>query len=150
MMVVSTVRRWLRKQSTVSTRNSLRKWRRHLLGLERLEDRNLLSNVVTWINPHGGDWGDAGNWSGGSLPGVGDDAVINLTGETVTISGTDAAVNSLVSAAPIALTGGSLSVAATSSINAALAQSSGTLGGSGNLKVGGQWTWTGGYVTGHL
>src|SRR5262252_913490 len=72
--------------------------RHHLpLYLERLEDRTLPS-VVNWINPGGGDWNTASNWSTGALPGASDDVVINHAGITVTHSASNAdSVHGLVS-----------------------------------------------------
>ena len=54
-------------------------------GLEPLESR-ILPATVNWINPGGGDWDTASNWSSGQVPGAGDDAVISIPGITVTHS----------------------------------------------------------------
>jgi hypothetical protein len=118
--------------------------------LEALEDRALPS-TVTWINPGGGDWDTAANWSDGTtnrLPGAGDDAVINTAGITVThTSFAGDSVNSLTSAATLAISGGSLSLSAASEVNA-LTLSGGTLTGAGNLTVDNALTWTGGAMSG--
>jgi hypothetical protein len=51
----------------------------HRPTVEALEDRTLPS-TVTWINPGGGDWDTAGNWSTGTTPGAGDDVVLAQPG----------------------------------------------------------------------
>src|SRR5262249_34469126 len=84
--------------------------------LEVLEGRTLPATVY-WINPDGGDWAVPGNWSTGSLPGINDDAVIELPGNyTVSHSGGATIIRSLLSERAFTLSGGSLSVAATSTI----------------------------------
>ena len=43
--------------------------------------------AISWISTVGGDWSDGSNWQGGVVPGVTDDAVIEVsTAETITIS----------------------------------------------------------------
>ena len=45
-----------------------------------------LAQVVSWINPAGGDWFEGSNWDAGSPPGPGDIAAITLDGTyTVTL-----------------------------------------------------------------
>src|SRR5438445_13017753 len=87
------------------------------LWVEQLEERALLS-VVNWINPAGGDWATAANWSTGALPGVGDDVVIDVP-KNITVthsSGTDT-VHSLTSQKILLLSGGSLGLATASKMN---------------------------------
>ena len=48
-------------------------------AMQVLEDR-LLMTQVNWINPAGGDWDVAANWSNKQLPGAGDDVTINVAG----------------------------------------------------------------------
>jgi len=36
------------------------------------------SNVVTWVNPNGGDWDTPSNWSDDAVPGAGDDVSITI------------------------------------------------------------------------
>src|SRR5437763_1903133 len=108
---------------------------RHRLFLERLEDRTVPS-TVTWINPVGGDWDTPGNWSSGTLPGSADDAVINLGANNFTVthsSGVDA-IHSLTSQAPFNLAGGSLTIAADSTISNSLTIA-GTLINGGTITV---------------
>src|ERR1700730_12769991 len=87
--------------------------------LEVLEDR-LAPTVVTWTG-NGGDfnWDTATNWSTVvTTPSSADDVQINTTGITITHSSAIAdSINSLTSQAAIVLSGGSLSIAAGSSIN---------------------------------
>ena len=59
--------------------------RRFRPQLMPLEDRTLPA-VVMWTNPAGGDWDTPGNWSTGAVPGAADDAVIAVSGITVTHS----------------------------------------------------------------
>src|SRR5437588_5375412 len=77
------------------------------LGIEALEERSVPA-TVSWVNAAGGDWGTGANWSTGTLPGAGDDAVINLPGGvTVTHTGnvTDT-VHSLTNSDTLNVSGG--------------------------------------------
>jgi hypothetical protein len=143
------------KRSTKSNRRrGIRRtsWPIFTPRLELLEDRTLPS-TVNWINPAGGDWDTAGNWQDSlgvnRVPGATDDVVISQSGITVThTAGVTDSVNSLTSQAAINITGGTLALAATSQINAALtlAYSSGiapTLVSGGDLTVTGLFTWAG-------
>ena len=78
------------------------------LLLEPLEDRTMLS-TVTWIGGSG-DWSTGSNWSNGTGPGAGDDAVINLPGISVTHSSGSDTVKSVSMNDPFALSGGTLTV----------------------------------------
>jgi hypothetical protein len=103
------------------------------LHIEFLEDRTVPS-TVTWVNPSGGDWGTAANWSDGStnrLPGPNDDVVINQPGAvTITHSQNVAdAVHSLTAADPLTLSAGSLTVSTTFTDTSAVALGGGTLSG---------------------
>ncbi|MGO9922159.1 MAG: beta strand repeat-containing protein, partial [Isosphaeraceae bacterium] len=103
--------------------------RRQRPNVELLEERQLLA-TVQWISTTGGNWDDAANWSTGQVPGTGDDVVIDVSGATPTItidSTTQASVNSVECSDPLAIAGGSLSVAASSTISGGLAM---TVGGS--------------------
>src|SRR5579862_2841459 len=63
---------------------SPRRLARQQMTLEILEDRSVPS-AVSWINPNGGDWDTASNWSTGFVPGAADDVTINQAG-SVTIT----------------------------------------------------------------
>ena len=121
-------------------------------ALSQLEDRTLLA-TMDWINSAGGDWDTASNWvnsanpSDQHVPTASDNAVIGLSNITVTHnSGTDS-VNSITSQAPIALNGGTLTIASASTIDSnltvafnSLTSSGGTLGVNGPLAVNGLFT----------
>ena len=121
---------------------------RRLWVLEGLEERTLLT-TETWINPAGGDWDTASNWSTGSVPGPADDAVINIPNITVTHStSAEDTVDSITSQATLNLSSGSLSIHATSSIAGGLMISAGTLSTVGKLTISGSMSWTGGTISG--
>jgi hypothetical protein len=49
-------------------------------------------SAIEWTNTAGGDWGVAGNWSSGTLPGAADDVSIDIAGPyTATIDSAEAA-----------------------------------------------------------
>src|SRR4051794_37993590 len=94
-------------------------------GVESLETRTL--PAIFWNGPGGGDWSDPDNWSGGAVPAATDDVVINPAGITVIHStGTDF-IHSLTSQADLSISGGSLSIAASSSCSGSFTLSGGTL-----------------------
>ena len=88
----------------------------HLFA-ELMEDRTLLS-VVNWDGGAGtAAWFDAANWSGDTLPGPSDNVFIDAGspgGSMVTLPEGTATINSLQSAKALNISGGSLSIAATS------------------------------------
>jgi hypothetical protein len=98
---------------------------------EALESRQLLS-TVNWINPKSGSWDVASNWSTDTVPGPGDDAVIDVAGVTVTISSNVEAVNSITADDPLVISGGGLTVAANSTISGGLSMTGGSLTASGS------------------
>ena len=120
---------------------------------EVMEDRTLLATML-WAAAASGDWDVASNWvnsadsSNHHVPTASDDAQVNFSGITVTHATSADTVNSLTSQASLNLSGGSLSLAATSVISGSFAMSGGTLTGSGNLTVTGPTTWTGGTMSG--
>jgi hypothetical protein len=105
------------------------------LAFDILEDRILLS-TVRWINPNGGNWDVAANWSGGVLPGPTDDVVITPgAAATVTIqSGDTISAHSLTTGgnATLSITGGSLTIAANSTLAGTLTMTGGTLTATGS------------------
>ncbi|MGO9811409.1 MAG: hypothetical protein ACLP53_11625, partial [Isosphaeraceae bacterium] len=105
-------------------------------------------STVDWISPTSGNWNVGSNWSTGTVPGPGDDVVINQSGSpTITISTGTQSVNSVTASDPIAITGGSLAVAANSTISDGLAMTGGSLTASGSetsLAVTGTTTVSGG------
>src|SRR5262249_14829071 len=117
--------------------------------LQALEARTLL-NAVLWTG--GGDgtsWSDARNWSGNARPGAADDVTINVTGNiSVVHSSNDDSIHSLTSQNALALSGGSLSVAAASTVGNVFPLSGGTLAGGGTATITGTMNWTGGTMSG--
>ncbi len=140
-----------RRDSTrAGQRRPLRRRRNHfLLGLERLESRTVLS-TINWINPLGGDWDNASNWSSNSVPGAGDDAVLSIavTNPIIHSLSNSDEVRSLTSQDPINISGGTLAVDAASTVNNTLALSGGTLTGSGDLTVTTEFDLAGGFLSG--
>jgi RHS repeat-associated protein len=131
-----------KREPRISRRIGLRaRGRRHhsYLGIEPLEPRQLLSSVQ-WTSATSGAWDVGSNWSTGQVPGSGDDVVIDVNGATptVTIDSGDQSVHSLMASDPLSITGGSLTVAANSTISDGLTMTGGSLTASGsgvNLKV---------------
>jgi len=120
---------WLTKRTARKNRTANRRRRSRLYQpyLELLEGRTLLS-TLNWINAAGGDWDTPSNWDAGRVPTLTDDAVINLTGITVTHSTTALdSVNNLTSLADLDISNGSLTV--TSSNTGAIIVDAGTLAG---------------------
>ncbi len=116
------------------------------LLLEILEDRTLPS-TVSWINPAGGDWDTASNWSTGQVPGQADDVVINQTGITVTHStNASEAINSLSSQASINWQDGSLTLASASLVTGAFDNAGTVTIQGGALKLWGGGTSTGAFT----
>lgn len=109
---------------------------------EHLDRRTLLSNVE-WTGLGGNTlWDTPENWSSHQVPGAADDVLISDPSITVTISSADA-VNTLTSEASIAFNGGSLSLAAASTMDGDLAVDNGRLTVTGVLTVTGRLTLSG-------
>jgi hypothetical protein len=102
------------------------------------------ANTVTW-NGGNGDWATASNWSGGQLPGSGDDVVIPA-GVTLTHSTGGDTIHRISGSGTLIISGGTLTVGATGSL-ASLTLSGGSLNPSGALTVTGNFTWGGGSLT---
>ena len=100
--------------------------------IEVLEDRRLLTTAINWISATSGSWDDASNWSPKTVPGPGDDVVINVPGVTVTISSNVESVNSITADDPLDISGGGLTVAANSTISDGLDMTGGSLTASGS------------------
>lgn len=110
----------------------------------------LVSPLLTWDG--GGDgssWHDAANWEGDSIPGPSDEVLIR-TGFTVIHSEGSDSIKSLTCDSRFILTGGSLSIAARSTISGGFTlKSTGELAGAGDVIVSGlnNW-WFGGTMSG--
>jgi hypothetical protein len=141
------LRGWFKR--VASPNSALKRLTRFTPRLEALELRNLPS-TVTWINPAGGDWDKASNWSTGSLPTAADDVQINTPGITITHSSLrNDSVHSLTSQAALNVTAGQLYLGSASTLFSTLALSSfGTITGPGTLTIKGLFTWTGGTMSG--
>jgi len=118
---------WLaskRHRKPASARERLPRPRRRVpLYIESLESRELLANV-NWINPFGGDWNVASNWSTGVVPGAADDVTIaQASNVTIIANGPISTINNFTLAG-------------------------GTLSGTGDLTVNGVTTITAGAMTG--
>ena len=101
----------------------------------------------------GGDgtsWTDPLNWSNNVLPGADDGVVINVAGTpTITLAAGAQVIHSLKSEESLTITGGSLQIAAPSTLNGSLTLAGGTLTGAGALTLAGASnTWSGGTFTG--
>ena len=100
--------------------------------------------AVNWVPNADGFWDVVTNWSSNpALPGAADNVTLNVGGATVrtiTHQSGDDTINSLSSQENFALTGGSLSLNAASTINAGFNHSGGTLSGAGTLTVTGAAT----------
>ncbi len=101
--------------------------------LELLEDR-VVPSTDTWISTASGSWNIASNWSTGAVPNASNDVVIDQPGNIVVSLTGSASVKSLtVTGDTLKVAGGTLTVAA----NSSLANSSTTLVlTNGNLAVG--------------
>ncbi len=99
-----------------------------------------ISSTYTWVNASGGDWDNPANWDRDKVPGAGDIVVINKPGNVViTHSKGNDSIASLVSSAPIQLTGGTLQVSGTVQVNNKFTLAGGTLSGADVLAgTGGQ------------
>jgi Bacterial Ig-like domain (group 3) len=110
--------------------------------LEVLEARTLPS-TASWVNPAGGNWDTPSNWSTASVPGPGDDVLINLPGVTVTHSTSlTSTVDSLTLSqatltlsAPLQVTGAFTSAGATVTGGSSLS-ATGAASLSGSLTIG--------------
>jgi len=101
--------------------------------------------AVSWINPDGGNWSTATNWSSGTVPIAADDVLITLGGTYTVNLDVGATINSLTlggttGAQTLANSAQTLSLASASTVEArgVLAWGGGTLAGGGLLTVNGR------------
>jgi len=90
-----------------------------------VEHFHVVNATDVWINPAGGDWNDPANWSTGVVPGLADDAFIGApAGATITYSGGDTTIKSLISTSALDISGGNITLTTgDSEIDAALTMS---------------------------
>ncbi|MBV9468319.1 MAG: hypothetical protein JOZ57_03680, partial [Abitibacteriaceae bacterium] len=119
----------------------------------RLEVSN--GATVRWINPAGGQWGNAANWSPARVPGPTDIATINLTGTYSITLNINTTAGGLALGAPsgtqtLVLNGHTLTLNGISSVTAhgVVNLSQGTLNENGSLTIAGVFNWTGGHLGG--
>jgi IPT/TIG domain len=116
--------------------------------VECMEPRTLLS-AVAWTGAAGdNNWDTPANWSTHSIPGSNDDVTIDIAANVVHANDVIDSINSLISTEPLTISGGTLSIAATSTIASTLSITGGTLTGSGDLSVSGLVTLTSGTLSG--
>jgi hypothetical protein len=122
--------------------------------VEVLEDRTLLS-PIHWVNSIGGDWNNPLNWDLQRVPTFGDTVNINFTdlaGNRPVVSvTTGAAADTLTSANPLVINGGSLGAVHTISACNSLSLLSGTLSSDDGVIVSGAlFDYEGGSVGGPI
>ena len=105
-------------------------------------------SAVSW-DGGGGDlnWNTPENWSGDALPGSDDDVTIDIPGINAAVFNASGTIHSLTSSEEIVIQGGTLDIAASSSI-ASLTQFGGTLTGTGDIDVAGDYVWRTGTLSG--
>ncbi len=106
--------------------------------------------TVSWTGAaEDGNWDTPGNWSTGSVPNQGDAVTINAPTSSITKAAANIdAVYSLTDNAALVVSGGSLSVFTTSTIENNLTLQDGSFGGPGAITVSGMFTWSGGTLSG--
>ena len=89
--------------------------------------------TVEWISSSSGNWNVASNWSTGAVPGSNQEVIIDVPGAspTVTINSGSQSVYSITANDPLSITGGSLTVAADSTIGGGLSMTGGSLSRTG-------------------
>ena len=104
------------------------------------------AGTICWDNTSGDDsWTTLTNWNTDVLPVAGDDVVIDLRGgTTVTLDSGSQSILSLLSEEDLVISGGTLNISNTSTINGALTVSAGALNMNNTLVAAGGVTWSGG------
>lgn len=99
--------------------------------------------TVRWINPNGGDWNTASNWSTGVLPTADQDVIIDIAvTNPITHSAGTTQIKSLTSTQPFMLSGGALTISGPLQIDNDVSFTGGSLttGGEITLNVPGNLT----------
>ncbi|MFT7669661.1 MAG: hypothetical protein ACI8X5_002366 [Planctomycetota bacterium] len=91
-----------------------------------------IDDTVYWIDNVSGSWNDPARWSTGSVPGLGDNVVIDRPGGeyTINLGGAVATVNSLRCEEMLVIDSGSLTVIAPFQVNNSFTMTGGTLANS--------------------
>ncbi len=116
------------------------------LVLERLEDR-IVPTTFIWQGINGGVWTASENWGQPTAPTTGSDVVIN-NGTTPSFN-TVVDINTLTlsAASGLAISGGTLTLDAASTLNGSISLSAGSLAAAGTETLAGATTWSGGTLT---
>ena len=112
--------------------------------------QTILPGTIYWANPAGGDWDTAANWVGDVVPESGDNAVISMSGITITHSSPIAdSILSLTCSASLSFSNGSLDIAGNATVGGNLLLAGGMLEIDGTLQVatGGTFTLQGGTLS---
>jgi hypothetical protein len=149
--------------SSLTLRAKYRPLRRQApLRLETLEDRTTPAAVFWDGGGDGVNWTNPLNWSNDALPGPADDVTINAGATTILLGSGTNSIQSLQSSSALNLTGATLTVSGTTNVtntvsvtgafatlmvNGAsevqnLTQTNGTINGAGNLTIDSNWTWS--------
>ena len=90
--------------------------------------------TVEWVSTTSGNWNVGSNWSTGAVPTSNEDVIIDIPGAspTVTVSSGTQSVLSITAADPLSINGGSLIVAADSTIAGGLTMTGGLLEAAGS------------------
>ena len=109
--------------------------------------RAMLS-AVSWDGGAGTlNWQDAANWSGNVLPGASDDVTIDVPGNiTITHNSTTDTIKSLSCQENLVLSGGTLTINGTSTVNGNLTLSGATLNTTSAITLNGNTTWSSGTI----
>jgi hypothetical protein len=104
--------------------------------------------LVQWTSSSGGDWSQAADWSGGAVPGSGDDVQIEVANITVTVgSGTYSANSLTTSLSAFTIDGGTLDIASFANIGGAFLESSGAITINGKTTFGAAASQSGGVLS---
>jgi hypothetical protein len=113
----------------------------HALGSSNIVSHFTVTDAtIIWNNPAGGDWNNPSNWDQGRLPQADDNVVVAVPAKATVYSSGNNVINSLRSSGTLALSGGSLTVAASVENDGTLLLNGGTLVALGGVHNTGQVT----------
>jgi len=104
---------------------------------------------VIWTSSTSGNWTTAADWSGGAVPGAGDDVLINVPNVTVTVNSGSLAVNSITTTSSIlsVAAGAQLAIANGGVFGGNYQQSGGTVSFGGQVNFNDAFTESGGSLS---